>query len=182
MTLGPRSPTSSSTLRNLSPKGIYTSGKSATAVGLTAPATQDSEGRWTIEAGALVLADQGLACVDELDKMKADDRDALNEAMEQQTVSVAKADIVTTLRARCTLLGAANPKLGRFDDFTALAEQINMPPNLLSRFDLIFMMKDVPDQKQDEILAERHPQDPRWQPAGPGHRCADPQEVRCHRT
>ncbi|MDI6877146.1 MAG: minichromosome maintenance protein MCM [Methanomicrobiales archaeon] len=140
----------------ISPRGIYTSGKSSTSAGLTATAVKDEfgDGRWTLEAGALVLADMGIAAVDEMDKMRSEDRSALHEAMEQQSISVAKAGITATLKSRCALLGAANPKLGRFDQFVPIAEQINMPPALLSRFDLIFVMQDQPEKKRDEAIAE----------------------------
>ncbi|MDP3395924.1 MAG: minichromosome maintenance protein MCM [Methanoregula sp.] len=140
----------------LSPRAIYTSGQSSTSAGLTATAVKDEfgEGRWTLEAGALVLADMGIAAVDEMDKMQKEDRSALHEAMEQQTISVAKAGITATLRSRCALLGAANPKLGRFDMFGDISDQINMPPSLLSRFDLIFIMPDQPEQKRDLAIAE----------------------------
>ncbi len=140
----------------LSPRAIYTSGQSSTSAGLTAAAVKDEfgEGRWTLEAGALVLADMGIAAVDEMDKMNKDDRSALHEAMEQQTISVAKAGITATLKSRCALLGAANPKYGRFDMFGDIADQINMPPSLLSRFDLIFIMTDQPEQKRDLAIAE----------------------------
>ena len=140
----------------LSPRGIYTSGKSSTSAGLTATAVKDEfgDGRWTLEAGALVLADMGIAAVDEMDKMAKEDRSALHEAMEQQSISIAKAGITATLRTRCSLLGAANPKMGRFDSFAPIAEQINMPPSLLSRFDLIFIMEDNPDQTIDRAISE----------------------------
>jgi replicative DNA helicase Mcm len=140
----------------LSPRGIYTSGKSSTSAGLTATAVKDEfgDGRWTLEAGALVLADMGIAAVDEMDKMRPEDRSALHEAMEQQTISVAKAGITATLKSRCALLGAANPKLGRFDQYTPISEQINMPASLLSRFDLVFVMQDLPDQRRDEAIAD----------------------------
>jgi len=140
----------------LSPRAIYTSGQSSTAAGLTATAVKDEfgEGRWTLEAGALVLADMGVAAVDEMDKMEKGDRSALHEAMEQQSISVAKAGITATLKSRCALLGAANPKYGRFDMFGDISEQINMPPSLLSRFDLIFIMTDQPEQKRDLAIAE----------------------------
>lgn len=140
----------------LSPRGIYTSGKSSTSAGLTATAVKDEfgDGRWTLEAGALVLADMGIAAVDEMDKMRSEDRSALHEAMEQQSISVAKAGITATLKSRCALLGAANPKLGRFDQFVPIAEQINMPPALLSRFDLIFVMQDQPEMQRDQAIAE----------------------------
>jgi replicative DNA helicase Mcm len=140
----------------LSPRAIYTSGQSSTAAGLTATAVKDEfgEGRWTLEAGALVLADMGVAAVDEMDKMEKGDRSSLHEAMEQQTISVAKAGITATLKSRCALLGAANPKYGRFDMFGDLSDQINMPPSLLSRFDLIFIMTDQPEHKRDLAIAE----------------------------
>ena len=139
-----------------SPRAIYTSGQSSTSAGLTATAVKDEfgEGRWTLEAGALVLADMGVAAVDEMDKMQKEDRSALHEAMEQQTISVAKAGITATLKSRCALLGAANPKYGRFDMYGDIADQINMPPSLLSRFDLIFIMTDQPEQKRDLAIAE----------------------------
>jgi replicative DNA helicase Mcm len=140
----------------LSPRAIYTSGQSSTSAGLTATAVKDEfgDGRWTLEAGALVLADMGIAAVDEMDKMHKEDRSALHEAMEQQSISVAKAGITATLKSRCALLGAANPKYGRFDDFAPIGEQINMPASLLSRFDLIFVMGDKPDPKKDSAIAE----------------------------
>jgi replicative DNA helicase Mcm len=140
----------------LSPRAIYTSGQSSTSAGLTATAVKDEfgEGRWTLEAGALVLADMGVAAVDEIDKMQKEDRSALHEAMEQQTISVAKAGITATLKSRCALLGAANPKYGRFDMYGDIADQINMPPTLLSRFDLIFIMADQPEPKRDLAIAE----------------------------
>ncbi len=140
----------------LSPRGIYASGHSSTSAGLTATAVKDEfgDGRWTLEAGALVLADMGVAAIDEMDKMHKDDRSALHEAMEQQSVSVAKAGITATLRARCALLGAANPKMGRFDEYVPIPEQINMPPSLLSRFDLIFVMTDKPNLILDHAIAE----------------------------
>ncbi|MDI6885547.1 MAG: minichromosome maintenance protein MCM [archaeon] len=143
-------------LVKLAPRGLYTGGKSSTSAGLTAAAVRDEfgEGRWTLEAGALVLADKGIAAVDEVDKMKKEDRDALHEAMEQQTVSIAKAGIMARLNSRCALLAAANPKYGRFDKYTAIAEQINMPPTLLSRFDLIFTMMDRPNEEVDTKTAE----------------------------
>ncbi len=140
----------------LSPRAIYTSGQSSTAAGLTATAVKDEfgDGRWTLEAGALVLADMGVACVDEMDKMDKNDRSALHEAMEQQSISIAKAGITATLKSRCALLGAANPKYGRFDDFAPIGEQINMPPSLLSRFDLIFVLADKPEHERDLAIAE----------------------------
>lgn len=99
------------------------------------------------------MADMGIAAVDEMDKMRSEDKSALHEAMEQQTISIAKAGIIATLKSRCALLGAANPKYGRFDRYESLAEQINMPPALLSRFDLIFVLLDTPNQIMDKKIA-----------------------------
>ncbi|MEM2892264.1 MAG: minichromosome maintenance protein MCM [Thermoplasmata archaeon] len=142
-------------MAQLAPRGIYTSGKSSSAAGLTAAAVKDEfgEGRWTLEAGALVLADKGLACIDELDKMNDQDRSSIHESLEQGTISVAKAGITATLQSRCAVLGAANPKYGRFDENRSIAEQIDLPPALLSRFDAIFTMTDRPDSEQDRKVA-----------------------------
>ncbi len=138
----------------LAPRSIYTSGKGTTGAGLTAAAVRDELGGWSLEAGALVLGDQGNVCVDELDKMRSEDRSALHEALEQQTVSIAKAGIMATLNSRCSVLAAANPKFGRFDRFKLLAEQIDLPSPILSRFDLIFVVEDKPNVKNDSELAE----------------------------
>ncbi|MFW3146155.1 MAG: minichromosome maintenance protein MCM [Thermoplasmatota archaeon] len=142
-------------MSRLSPRGIFTSGKSASAAGLTAAVVKDDfgEGRYTLEAGVMVLADKGLACIDELDKMTESDRSAMHEAMEQQTVSIAKAGIQATLQSRCSVLGAANPKQGRFRPEEGKHEQIALPAPLKSRFDLIFTMTDEPDNKKDRDLA-----------------------------
>jgi len=143
-------------LVKLAPRGLYTGGKSSSAAGLTAAAVRDEfgEGRWTLEAGALVLADKGIAAVDEIDKMRKEDRDALHEAMEQQTVSIAKAGIMARLNSRCSLLAAANPIGGRFNKYDPISKQINMPPTLLSRFDLIYTMVDLPSEERDTKTAE----------------------------
>jgi replicative DNA helicase Mcm len=143
-------------MTKISPRGIYTSGKSSTSAGLTATAVKDElgDGRWTIEAGALVLADNGIAAVDEMDKMDNEDKSALHEAMEQQTISVAKAGVMATLKSRCALLAAANPKLGRFDKYEPIAPQINLTPALMSRFDLIFVLTDEPDGNRDSQIAQ----------------------------
>ncbi|MDD5503163.1 MAG: minichromosome maintenance protein MCM [Candidatus Thermoplasmatota archaeon] len=144
-------------ISKLAPRAVYTSGKSSSAAGLTAAAVKDpfGEGGWTLEAGALVLADMGSAIVDELDKMSAEDRSALHQAMEQQEVSIAKAGITATLKTRCSLLVAANPKTGRFDQSVPIADQISdvFPPTLLSRFDLIFIITDKLDPGEDDKLA-----------------------------
>ncbi|MGI0071745.1 MAG: minichromosome maintenance protein MCM [Thermoplasmata archaeon] len=140
---------------DVAPRGIYTSGKGATAAGLTAAAVKDdfAGGRWVLEAGMLVLADGGMAVIDELDKMSPEDRSAMHEQLEQQTVSIAKAGITSTLNARCPVLAAANPKWGRFTNDRTISEQIDLPPTLLSRFDVIFSIKDQPNQERDRRLA-----------------------------
>ncbi len=112
------------------------------------------EGRWTLEAGALVLADNGFAAIDELDKMDEKDTAAMHEAMEQQTITVSKAGIMATLKSRCSILGAANPKFGRYDQNRSIVDQIDFPPPLLSRFDVIFKIIDKPERGNDERLAE----------------------------
>jgi len=136
----------------LSPRGVLASGKSASAAGLTAAAVKEDD-HWALEAGALVLADKGLAAVDELDKMSPQDRDAMHEAMEQQTISVNKAGIQATLQSRCSILGAANPKFGRFDPHQYFVEQLDLPPALIGRFDLILVMTDKPNREFDQALA-----------------------------
>jgi replicative DNA helicase Mcm len=138
----------------LSPRGIYTSGRGSTAAGLTAAVVKNERVGMALEAGALVLADKGIACIDEIDKMRPEDRVAMHEAMEQQTVSVAKGGIVATLNARASVLAAANPSLGRYDPYKLITENINLPPTLLSRFDLIFVLKDVPEKAEDEAMTK----------------------------
>ena len=137
----------------LAPRGIYTSGKGTSGVGLTAAAVRDDLGGWSLEAGALVLGDKGNVCVDELDKMREEDRSAIHEALEQQTISIAKAGIMATLNSRCSVLAAANPKFGRFDRYKSIAEQIDLPSPILSRFDLIFIIEDKPNAERDHSLA-----------------------------
>ncbi|MCL4447470.1 MAG: minichromosome maintenance protein MCM [Candidatus Thermoplasmatota archaeon] len=140
---------------NIAPKSVYTSGKGSSAAGLTAAAVKDelSEGRWTLEAGTLVLADGGLAAVDELDKMDKEDSGAMHQAMEQQTVSISKAGINATLMSRCAVLAAANPKFGRYDESEPFSAQTEFPVTLLSRFDLIFVIVDRPG-KVDSDMAD----------------------------
>ena len=142
-------------MSKLAPRSVYASGKASSAAGLTAAAVHDEfgEGQWTLEAGALVLADMGVACIDEIDKMEETDRSSMHQAMEQQEISVAKAGINATLKSRCAILAAANPKLGRFDEFLPIHDQINMPPALLSRFDLIFSILDKPNRTTDTQMA-----------------------------
>jgi len=144
-------------IRNIAPRSVYTSGKGSSSAGLTAAAVRDDFGegqQWSLEAGALVLADQGIAAVDELDKMRAEDRSAMHQALEQQQISISKAGINATLKSRCSLLGAANPKYGRFDQYEPIGEQIDLEPALISRFDLIFTVTDQPDPDEDAALAE----------------------------
>jgi replicative DNA helicase Mcm len=137
------------------PKARYLSGKGASAAGLTASVVKDEFLRgWALEAGALVLANQGIACLDELDKISVEDTSALHEALEQQTITISKANIQATLRTETTVLAAANPKFGRFDPYTPIAGQINMPPALINRFDLIFTIRDMPDKDKDEKIAQ----------------------------
>ncbi len=139
----------------VAPKSSFVSGKSASGVGLTATVVKDEMTKgWALEAGAIVLASGGLCAIDELDKMSEDDTSALHEGLEQQTISIAKANIRATLKCETSVLGAANPKFGRFDPFGDIAKQINFPPALMSRFDLIFILRDIPDEKKDDLIAE----------------------------
>lgn len=137
----------------IAPRGLYTSGRGTTAAGLTAAVLRERGGGMTLEAGALVLADKGVACIDEIDKMRPEDRVAIHEAMEQHTVSVAKGGIVATLNARTAILAAANPSLGRYDPYKTVTENINLPVTILSRFDLIFVLKDIPEKELDEKMS-----------------------------
>ncbi|MDK6028281.1 minichromosome maintenance protein MCM [Ignisphaera sp. 4213-co] len=140
----------------IAPRAIYTTGKGATAAGLTAAVVRDKQtGEYYLEAGALVLADGGIACIDEIDKMREEDRVAIHEAMEQQTISIAKAGIVARLNARTSVLAAGNPRYGRYLINRSIAENVNLPPTILSRFDLIFVIRDVPNIERDSRLA-RH--------------------------
>jgi len=139
----------------VAPKSRYVSGKGVSGAGLTASVVKDEFLRgWSLEAGALVLANKGICCIDELDKMTTEDRSAMHEALEQQTISISKANIQATLLARTTVLAAANPKFGRFDPYDILAKQIDLPPALINRFDLIFPVRDLPDEKKDGLLAK----------------------------
>ena len=138
----------------IAPRGLYTSGRGTTAAGLTAAVIREKGGGMTLEAGALVLADKGIACIDEMDKMRPEDRVAIHEAMEQHTISVAKGGIVATLNARAAILAAANPALGRYDSYRTVAENISLPVTILSRFDLIFVLKDIPEKERDLQMSE----------------------------
>jgi len=138
----------------IAPRGLYTSGRGTTAAGLTAAVVREKGGSMSLEAGALVLADKGIACIDEMDKMRPEDRVAIHEAMEQHTVSVAKGGIVATLNARTAVLAAANPSLGRYEPNRTVAENVPLPVTILSRFDLIFVLRDVPNKDSDRKMAE----------------------------
>ena len=144
-------------MSTISPRGRFASGQSSSAAGLTAAAVQDStaDGRWTLEAGALVLADLGLAAIDEFDKMNAVDRSSMHEAMEQQSISISKAGINASLRTRCAVLAAANPTSGRFQPVSDVpfTSQINLAPPLISRFDIIWLMTDTPNASSDQKIA-----------------------------
>ncbi|WP_440059890.1 minichromosome maintenance protein MCM [Thermogladius sp. 4427co] len=140
----------------IAPRGLYTSGKGSTAAGLTATVLRDKNtGEYYLEAGAMVIADGGVAAIDEIDKMREEDRSAIHEALEQQTVSIAKAGIVARLNARASVLAAGNPKFGRYDLTQPISKNIDLPPTILSRFDLIFVIQDIPHIEKDRRLA-RH--------------------------
>lgn len=142
-------------MANISPKGRYVVGKSASGAGLTATVVRDEYLRgWSLEAGAMVLANKGLVCIDELEKMDPQDRSAMHEAMEQQSVTISKANVQASLRAETSVLAAANPKFGRFDPYQSIAQQIDLPPTLINRFDIIFTMRDLPDRTKDELIAK----------------------------
>jgi replicative DNA helicase Mcm len=138
----------------IAPRGLYTSGRGTTAAGLTAAVIREKGGSMSLEAGALVLADKGIACIDEMDKMRPEDRVAIHEAMEQHTVSVAKGGIVATLNARTAILAAANPALGRYEPHRTVAENISLPVTILSRFDLIFVLRDIPNREADGKMSQ----------------------------
>ncbi len=148
----------------IAPKGRYVSGKATTGAGLTASVVKDEFLRgWSLEAGAMVLSNKGFCAIDEIEKMSEHDRSSMHQAMEQQTVTITKANIHATLRAETTVLAAGNPKLGRFDPYTPIPQQIDISPALLSRFDVIFVIRDLPNKIQDEAIAthvlEEHKQE-----------------------
>ncbi|MFH1787454.1 MAG: minichromosome maintenance protein MCM [archaeon] len=141
-------------MAEISPKGRYVVGKSASGAGLTATVVRDEYLRgWSLEAGAMVLANKGLVCIDELEKMDPQDRSAMHEAMEQQTITISKANVQANLRAETSVLAAANPKFGRFDPYQSIAQQIDLPPTLINRFDIIFTLRDIPDREKDTRIA-----------------------------
>jgi len=135
------------------PIAVYTSGKGSSAAGLTAAIIRDKEG-FALEGGAMVLADGGIVCIDEFDKMNVNDRVAIHEAMEQQTISIAKAGITTMLNTRCSVIAAANPKFGTYDDLSNTADQMDFETTILSRFDMMFLVKDVRDPDRDYALCK----------------------------
>lgn len=151
-------------ISTIAPRGRYVSGKATTGAGLTASVVKDEFLKgWSLEAGAMVLSNKGIVCMDEIEKMDEHDRSTMHEAMEQQTVTISKANIHATLRAETSVLAAGNPKLGRFDPYTPIPQQIDISPALLSRFDIIFILRDLPNKAQDEAIAthvlEEHSQE-----------------------
>lgn len=151
-------------ISTIAPKGRYVSGKSASGAGLTATVVKDEFMRgWALEAGAMVLSNKGLVCIDELEKMDENDRSTMHEAMEQQTVTISKANVQASLRAQTAVLAAANPKFGRFDPMENVAKQVNLAPSLLNRFDVLFILRDIPSRMRDESIAahvlQEHKQD-----------------------
>ncbi|KAI9444999.1 MCM-domain-containing protein [Lactarius indigo] len=142
-------------VEKVAPIAVYTSGKGSSAAGLTASVQRDSISReFYLEGGAMVLADTGVVCIDEFDKMRDEDRVAIHEAMEQQTISIAKAGITTVLNSRTSVLAAANPVWGRYDEGRSPGENIDFQTTILSRFDMIFIVKDVHDEQRDRTIAK----------------------------
>lgn len=139
----------------IAPRAVFTTGQGASAVGLTAYVRRNPVSReWTLEAGALVLADQGVCLIDEFDKMNDQDRTSIHEAMEQQSISISKAGLVTSLQARCAVIAASNPIGGRYDPSMTFSENVNLSEPILSRFDILCVVKDEYDPMQDQLLAK----------------------------
>jgi len=138
----------------IAPKSKYVVGVTSSSVGLTASVRKDEifKGGWVLEAGALVLSSGGLVCIDELDKLSIEELQSLHEAMEQQTITIDKANIHATLRTETSILAAANPKFGRWDKMKSIVDQIDLPPTIVNRFDLIFVLIDEPNPQQDETI------------------------------
>ncbi|XP_056644504.1 DNA replication licensing factor Mcm2 [Diorhabda sublineata] len=142
-------------VEKIAPRAVFTTGQGASAVGLTAYVRRNASTKeWTLEAGALVLADQGVCLIDEFDKMNDQDRTSIHEAMEQQSISVSKAGIVTSLQARCSVIAAANPIGGRYDASMTFAQNVNLSDPILSRFDILCVVRDEVDPIQDQHLAK----------------------------
>lgn len=141
-------------ISDIAPKGRYIVGKAASGAGITATVVRDEFLRgWSLEAGAMVLANKGIVCIDEIEKMDPSDRSAMHEALEQQTVTISKANVQATLSAMTSVLAAGNPKYGRFEPLQSITQQIDLPPTLINRFDLIFILRDLPNKFQDDAIA-----------------------------
>merc|ERR1719498_992784 len=136
------------------PRAVYTTGKGASAVGLTAAVQRNEHGEFCLEGGAMVLADDGICLIDEFDKMNDQDRTSIHEAMEQQSISISKAGIVASLQARCAVVAVGNPIDGRYDAQRTFAQNVNLSDPILSRFDVLCVLRDEGDPVQDERLAD----------------------------
>jgi len=137
------------------PISVFTSGKGSSAAGLTAAVIKNHQsGEFQLEGGAMVLGDGGIVCIDEFDKMRSQDRVAIHEAMEQQTISISKAGINAMLNTRVSILAAANPVKGKYNDLESINEQLDFQTTILSRFDMIFLVKDVIDAERDSKLVK----------------------------
>ncbi|KAH9248526.1 hypothetical protein BASA81_013852 [Batrachochytrium salamandrivorans] len=141
-------------VERVAPVGVYTSGKGSSAAGLTASVVKDARGEFYLEGGAMILADGGVVCIDEFDKMREQDRVAIHECMEQQTISIAKAGITTILNSRTSVLAAANPVFGTYNDSKSASDNIDFLPTILSRFDMIFIVRDIRDADKDRGIAK----------------------------